>query len=62
MAIKALFFLFISLTVQKNNNYAIILSTSTYWYNIRASIDNIRMYHHFKNNGIPDENVLNLFR
>lgn len=40
-----------------SNLYAILVSTSKYWFNYRQSANIIKIYHHLKQFGIDDEDV-----
>ncbi|MES1919283.1 Nitrogen permease regulator-like 2, variant 2 [Bonamia ostreae] len=41
-----------------SNNWAVILSTSKYWFNYRHSANALSIYHILKENGIPDSQII----
>ena len=46
-----------------NNIYAMIVSSSRYWFNYRHAINALGIYEIYRQNGVPDENIiLSMFR
>ena len=41
-----------------SNIHAIIVSSSRYWFNYRHAINALGMYEIYRQNGIPDENII----
>jgi len=44
--------------IDAGNIYAIIVSSSRYWFNYRHAINALGMYEIYRQNGIPDENII----
>ncbi len=42
----------------KEDVFAVLLSTSKFWFNYRQSTNILSVYNQLKKNGIPDSNVL----
>lgn len=40
------------------NTHAIIVSSSRYWFNYRHAINALGIYEIYRQNGIPDENII----
>lgn len=54
-------FLFLITTIcviqASSNFYAVLVSTSKYWFNYRQSANILKIYHHLKQFGVDDEDV-----
>jgi glycosylphosphatidylinositol transamidase (GPIT) subunit GPI8 len=47
-----------TLNSDPGNVHAIIVSSSRYWFNYRHAINALGMYEIYRQNGIPDENII----
>jgi phosphatidylinositol glycan class K len=47
-----------SLGSDAGNIHAIIVSSSRYWFNYRHAINALGIYEIYRQNGIPDENII----
>jgi len=43
---------------EHSDNWAVIVSTSKYWFNYRHNSDALSLYHMIKDRGIPDSNII----
>jgi len=47
-----------NLDTDPRNIHAVIVSSSRYWFNYRHAINSLGMYEIYRQNGIPDENII----
>jgi glycosylphosphatidylinositol transamidase (GPIT) subunit GPI8 len=48
----------LEINVETTNIHAMIVSSSRYWFNYRHAMNALGMYEIFRQNGIPDENII----